>query len=621
MRHASLRSVLFACTILTAAPALAQETPAQEAPARETPAQDTPVQDTPAQTPPIAVPSEPPPPPPVIVVAPLVEAPAPTIEAIPAVWAPAPRDAEGRSAYGLYLAARSALSRGEAQTGAGFLTAVEALTPEQPAVRDQAFTAALLAGDLDIAARIAPDRSTASPVITEAGALVSAVQTYVNGDARAANVALKARPVQAPHARAATLVAPWIAAAAGDWDTALAPSRPTGDVVAQLFSRFHRAELLEDRRSYAEAEAELHALAMDPRGAPLFRPAYGGFLERRGRRDEALAFYDTTLASGAQDPAVVAARTRLLARGRPSPLPSYRDGAARALVVAARQASAEGANEFAVVYLRLSINLKDEPETVYMLGQSLGQAKLDGASRQVMSQVPRSSPALYAAAQVAISLSLAEDQRFEDALGAIAAAREATPDDPRIAYLQASQLLQLERYDDALELLNGPLLATANQGPEIRFMRGAAYESLGRVPEAEAELWAALQAQPDEPIFLNYLGYLWVDTGTRVEEGAAMIARAHAANPEDGNIQDSLGWAQYRQGQYETAVDTLEQAVAKLPANAEINDHLGDAYWQVGRRREAGFQWTRVLTLDPDAERRAEVERKISNGLDAGGES
>ena len=97
-----------------------------------------------------------------------------------------------------------------------------------------------------------------------------------------------------------------------------------------------------------------------------------------------------------------------------------------------------------------------------------------------------------------------------------------------------------------------------------------------------------------------------------------MIARAFAADPSDGNIQDSLGWAQYRRGQYDQAVENLEQAVAKEPANAEINDHLGDAYWRVGRRREAGWLWNRVLTLDPDAERRAEVERKIAQGLDDG---
>ncbi|MFC5345927.1 tetratricopeptide repeat protein [Brevundimonas staleyi] len=605
MRHASLRSILVAFTALTAAPAFAQEAPPVVDPAPR-------IQDI-IPEPPVSAPSVAPPP--LIVVGEGAQTAAPTIEPIPRVWSPSPRDGQGRTAYGLYLTGRSALARGQAEQGAAYLSAVESLTPEQPTVRDQAFTSALLAGDLDIAARIAPDAATAAPVIAEAGALVSVVQTFVSGDAKAANDALKARPVLAPHARAAALIGPWIAAAAGDWDTALAEPNPSGDPITVLFGRYHHAQLLEHRRRFDEAEAELHDLAFDARAAPLFRAAYGEFLERRGKRDEALAFYDSTLAAGSQDPAIVSAKSRVESRTRPPALSNYRDGAARALIVAARQVGSEGANEFAVVYLRLSLNLQRDPETIFLLGQTLAQANLDATSRAVLGSVPRTDPRLYASAQVMVGLSLAEAGDQDQALTAFEAAREAAPTDPRIALITAGHLLQLNRYDDALVLLNGPLLDTENQAANVRFMRGAAYESLNRVPEAEAQLWAALQAEPNDPTYLNYLGYLWVDSGARVAEGAEMIARAHAADPTNGNIQDSLGWAQYRQGQFDTAVETLEQAVAKEPANAEINDHLGDAYWQVGRRREAGFQWNRVLTLDPDDERRAEVERKLTEGL------
>src|SRR5690606_24988510 len=80
----------------------------------------------------------------------------PEITPIPAEWAPIPLDGHGRSAFGLYLAARNALTSGESAVGADYLARVFALTPEQPRVREQAFTAALLAGDLDEAGRIAP---------------------------------------------------------------------------------------------------------------------------------------------------------------------------------------------------------------------------------------------------------------------------------------------------------------------------------------------------------------------------------------------------------------------------------------------------------------------------------
>ncbi len=214
-----------------------------------------------------------------------------------------------------------------------------------------------------------------------------------------------------------------------------------------------------------------------------------------------------------------------------------------------------------------------------------------------------------------MAISLAKADRDDEALIELRRAASVRPEEAAVAYMLASQLLQMQRHEEALELLNGPLLNTEDQGFEVHFLRGAAYESLDRDTEAEAELWAALQMQPDNPTLLNYLGYLWVDTGTRVEEGAAMIARAHAADPKDGNIQDSLGWSQFRQGQYEAAVVNLEGAVDKEPANAEINDHLGDAYWAVGRQREAGFQWNRVLTLEVDDKRRAEVEAKLRDRL------
>ncbi len=533
---------------------------------------------------------------------------------IPAVWAPAPQEPDGSSAYGLYLAGRVAFALGDGQAGAGFLSRVQALTPEQPRVQEQAFTTALMAGDLDFAARIAPETGELPPVLTEAGRLVAIVQTFVHGDARAADQMVKVRPVAAPHRRAAVLVEPWIAAAAGDWDRALAAPPPGLDPVASLFYRYDHAMLLEVRRRYAEAEAELAALTADARAAQLFRLGYGEFLERRGRRDQARAVYQAGVGQPSDSP-LRRALARMDAGGRPPEAPGFREGAALALAASAAQASAEGAHEFAVVYLRLSLNLRGDDEARLLLAQTLAQDKLETASRAVLEQIGPQDRELYLAARTQIALSLQREGQGEAALAELRRVQASAPEDPRVAYLTAGQLSDMRRYDEALAILNGPLLNTPRQGFEVRFLRGAAYESLGRLAEAEAELWAALQTRPDDPSALNYLGYLWVDSGRRIDQGAGLIERAHAAEPDDGNIQDSLGWARYRQGRYQEAVETLEAAVDKLPANPEINDHLGDAYWQVGRRREAAFQWNRVLSFEIDAERRASVEKKLAEGL------
>jgi len=528
-----------------------------------------------------------------------------------------PVDARGRSSYGLFLAGRNAMALGESSTGADYLAAAQAAEPGQERLRDQAFTSALLAGDLDVAARLSPSGEGVSSTVAEAGRLVSVVRAFGAGDARRANAVLADEPIGFPHARAGLFVQPWIAAAAGDWDRALAEPPAGADSLARLFARYHRALLLEQRRDHAAAESILSELAGAAPTAPLFRTAYGEFLERRGRRDEALAVFDAAIEAGATDLTTLLARERAASRGRPIPAPTLREGAALALGAAAAAALAEENNEFAAVYLRLALGLDDDDQTRLLLGQTLEDAGLTTAAREAFAGVGPGEPLLYAAARQQLAWSYQEADRNEDALVHAREALTAAPEDPQAAYGLAGLLTAQERYQEALELLNGPALNTADQGWQVRFTRGAVYESLGRFEEAEAELWAALQQEPENPEVLNYLGYMWVDSGQRVHQGAEMIARAVAADPDSGHIQDSLGWAQYRQGQYEAAVETLELAISLEPGDPTINDHLGDAYWRVGRRREAAFQWSRALSLDPEPDLREQVELKLARGLGA----
>ncbi len=107
------------------------------------------------------------------------------------------------------------------------------------------------------------------------------------------------------------------------------------------------------------------------------------------------------------------------------------------------------------------------------------------------------------------------------------------------------------------------------------YFRGICYERSKQWPLAEADLKKALQLYPDQPLVLNYLGYSWVDQGINLDEGMNMIRRAVEQRPDDGYIVDSLGWANFRIGNYDEAVKELERAVELKPEDSTINDHLG----------------------------------------------
>lgn len=539
-----------------------------------------------------------------------------TAPPIPEVWAPVPVDGAGQSAYGLYLAGRLASIRGERSIGAELLRDAQVLAPEQPMLGEEAFRSGLFGGDLADVAQLTPLVGE-TPELAEAGRLISVVQALRQGEGAQARALLTARAFADPFGTVARYLAPSVAAAAGDWDTALAvvevqPTDPAG-----LILRQQRAALLETQRRFAEADAEYKILMTAQGGSMLYALDYAGFLERRGRRDEALAIYDAALTGSNPNSEALTAKRRLASRGRAPEAPGPSKLAADALEFAALQTSAAQAFELSTIYLRLAESLNPSDRVALQLGQSLslGRQPQPILAMEAFSRVGRSDPITYARAQVGLAAALSAEERADEALAAFQRADEAAGGQAAFAYALAAHLTGMERHEQALAVLNRPTVNIAAQPPQVRYLRGAALESLGRIEEAEAELWAALQAQPNDPNLLNYLGYLWVDSGRRVDEGAEMLARAHAADPQNGNIQDSLGWAQFRQGQYDVAVQTLEEAVSKLPGNAEIVDHLGDAYWQVGRRREAQWQWSRVLTLEPDPERRAEVEQKLERGL------
>ena len=60
----------------------------------------------------------------------------------------------------------------------------------------------------------------------------------------------------------------------------------------------------------------------------------------------------------------------------------------------------------------------------------------------------------------------------------------------------------------------------------------------------------------------------------------------------------------------------LEKAVELKPGDPTINDHLGDAYWRVGRRLEARFQWDHAKASNPEHEDLIKILKKIDNGLE-----
>ncbi|WP_333586076.1 tetratricopeptide repeat protein [Phenylobacterium sp.] len=522
-----------------------------------------------------------------------------------------------RSPYGLFLAGRAALNAGESREAASYFDRATASSGAGPGLlTERAFTAAVLSGDIPRAAQMAVFDDTASEASKRLAKLVVAVEAIASGQGAEAYRTLTADEIGFPHRTAAALLTPWAAAQAGDMQAAIRRPDVPGDRLVEFFGLLSQAYQFERAKRFDEAETDFKALTEGTDAAPLLVLAHGEFLERRGRRDEAVELYQRSLAAFPREPALTAALERAERRRPAPPMPTIRQGAAQAMLTPAAAMLAARQNQFALAYVRMALRLDpDRMDAWLMVGDLMASAGDLESARAAYGRVTASAPE-YAAAQAKLAWSYQTEGDVERAL-AIAEAN-AVGGDPAALLTLADLMRTNERYAEAIPPLDRLIAESAEPDWRLLFARGAAYERLGDWPKAEADLQAALDLKPDEAEILNYLAYGWIDRGERLDEAMAMVELAVAANPRSGAMIDSLGWGYYRLGQYDKAVETLERAVELEAGDPEINNHLGDAYWQVGRRDEAVFQWRRVLTLEPDKTIEADARAKLASGAGPG---
>jgi tetratricopeptide (TPR) repeat protein len=169
------------------------------------------------------------------------------------------------------------------------------------------------------------------------------------------------------------------------------------------------------------------------------------------------------------------------------------------------------------------------------------------------------------------------------------AQREAKQNQQAVAtFEEALHEAQLEEDDDFVNA-------------KFYFNYGAAAEQAGLYNKAADLLRKSIALDPENSAEAsNYLGYMWADHNMNLEEAETMIRRALQSEPNNASYLDSLGWVEFRKGQFDRALDDLLRA-AKTAEREDpvVFEHIGDTYLKLNRTREALEAWQKALSLDP----------------------
>ena len=518
------------------------------------------------------------------------------------------------SAYTRYMRARAADAAGQTEAAAKGYAAVLAETPDDTALGLRTFRQAVAAGDRPLATRTAR-MLDAKKQLPADGRLLLLADAVTAGDWKAATTAVDQIQQEGVYAFAVPVFRAWIAQSSrqGDPMAALDAAR-SGGAIAIAYAGEHRGLLALAMGRKAEGIATIQAQTGGVSGrAVRLKLAAAATLAKSGDRPAALAML-------AGDDMALAAGRRLLNAGKP--IPGAIDGAATGIAeLFARTAidiNRERVTPVSLTLARLATFLAPgNAETWLVTSEILSVAEQHDAALAAVAQIKPDDPFADAARLMRVQLLVRRGETDKALAEALATAR--SPSATAADWVRVGQLqTEMDRHAEAADSFGHALAlndAAGNSTDRWSYLlqRGGALDRAGRWDEARGLLEESVRLAPDQAAALNYLGYAQLERRINLPQAEQLIERASRLRPDDAAITDSLGWTYFLRGDKAKAITTLEAAVANEPSEPTINEHLGDAYWSVGRRLEARYAWRAALVFaeEKDAPR---IRAKIDAG-------
>ncbi len=191
------------------------------------------------------------------------------------------------------------------------------------------------------------------------------------------------------------------------------------------------------------------------------------------------------------------------------------------------------------------------------------------------------------------------------------------PEASRLRAALASVLVKSKRYEQAVAVLKDGL-ALSEKDETLWFSLGEIYDKMENLVLLEKCMRTVIEINADNASALNYLGYTFAEKGIRLDEAEQLIKRALEVKPEDGYINDSLGWLYFKRQRYEKAMKVLKKAMEKAPDEPVIMEHYADTLIKLAETqnqkryyREAKDIYERASELSSDPTEKERLEGKI----------
>jgi len=231
------------------------------------------------------------------------------------------------------------------------------------------------------------------------------------------------------------------------------------------------------------------------------------------------------------------------------------------------------------LYLAYLLILNNQPQEALKVLDSLGL---------------RQHPHLYTLKAFAFQLLGEADSAYQ----ALRRAHELDPQNPKRLRDLARFCAQTGRTDEALQALL-TLWRWGAANTEDLMSLALMLADRGEYAQADSVFRVLYAQDSTNALLLNNWGYTLAEWGRNLDFARQLLERALQLSPDNPIYLDSMGWIYFRLGQLHLAYYYVKRALDLGGRDPEILEHMGDILQALGRTQEAQQYWQQALELAP----------------------
>jgi tetratricopeptide (TPR) repeat protein len=198
-----------------------------------------------------------------------------------------------------------------------------------------------------------------------------------------------------------------------------------------------------------------------------------------------------------------------------------------------------------------------------------------------------------------------ESGAFQDIVNLVESMDKSITPTSRISAAYASAFSRLGDSEKSVEILDAAIKREPEEA-QLYFLKAVYLEKLGDIADCVEALRNVIRLDSSHHPALNFLAFLFADRDENLPEAESLIIKALKLKPDDPFYLDTLGWVYSRLGKFEEAEKILTPLVAKNLGEIVIAEHLAEVKWKIGKKADAIKIYESIqpsLKNDKDSER------------------